>query len=144
MEVTRRENDKRIRSLYVEMKEMIAVLVQFVLFPCLLSSGLPETRLKDVNDPQDIGPGGITISARMQTVCEKAAGDIKDCANVCDSYSKKRLVVKILRGHTWETKLVGFADTFNQRKTEFQQALTIHTARTVDAVHSTVHTIESK
>ena len=30
MEMTRRENDRRIRSLYVEMKEMIAVLVQYV------------------------------------------------------------------------------------------------------------------
>ena len=30
MELTRRENDSRIRSLYVEMKEMIAVLIQCV------------------------------------------------------------------------------------------------------------------
>lgn len=37
MEMTRRENDKRIRSLYVEMKEMIAVLVQYVLSLAILT-----------------------------------------------------------------------------------------------------------
>lgn len=32
MEMTRRENDKRVRSLYVEMKDMIHVLIQSVDF----------------------------------------------------------------------------------------------------------------
>ncbi|TCD65461.1 hypothetical protein EIP91_002675 [Steccherinum ochraceum] len=122
MEMTRRENDKRIRSLYVEMKEMIAVLIQ----------------LKDVKDPKDVGPDGKTIAARMQSLCEKAADNIKECANACDSYTKKRLVVKVLKGHSWEVKLVGFVGTFTQRKTDFQQALAIHTARTVDAIQGIV------
>lgn len=80
----------------------------------------------------------------MQTLCEKAASDIKDCANACDSYSKKRLVVKVLKGHTWETKLVGFVSTFTTRKADFQQALAIHTARTVDAIQTMVQGIDAK
>ncbi|THH29238.1 hypothetical protein EUX98_g4953 [Antrodiella citrinella] len=127
MEMTRRENDRRIRSLYVEMKDMIAVLIQ----------------LREVKDPDDLGPDGKTISSRMGGLCEKAASDIKDCANACDSYSKKRLVVKVLKGHTWEGKLVGFVGTFTQRKTDFQQALSIHTARTVDAIQVTVKAVEA-
>ena len=80
----------------------------------------------------------------MQSACQQAATDIKECANACDSYSKKRLVVKVLKGHTWETKLVGFVDTFTKRKAAFQEALAIHTARTVDGIQATVAVIDQK
>ena len=95
-------------------------------------------RLRDVHDRNDVGPDGRTIEARLQGLVEKTATDIKDCANACDTYSKKRLLVKILRGQSWETKLVGFAGVFTQRRVQFEQALTMHTARVVDAIHEDV------
>ena len=95
-------------------------------------------RLRDVHDRNDVGPDGRTIEARLQGLVEKTATDIKDCANACDTYSKKRLLVKILRGQSWETKLVGFAGVFTQRRVQFEQALTMHTARIVDAIHEDV------
>ena len=36
MEMTRRENDRRIQALYVEMKDMMAVLIQLVYSEYLL------------------------------------------------------------------------------------------------------------
>ena len=95
-------------------------------------------RLRDVHDRNDVGPDGRTIEARLQGLVEKTATDIKDCANACYTYSKKRLLVKILRGQSWETKLVGFAGVFTQRRVQFERALTMHTARIVDAIHEDV------
>ncbi|TCD60695.1 hypothetical protein EIP91_009662, partial [Steccherinum ochraceum] len=120
MDMARRENDKRIRSLYVEMKEMIAVLIQF-------------KQLKQLND---VDFEGKPIMDRLQKLCETAAVNIRECANTCDSYTKKRLVVKVLKGLSWETKLVSFIGIFTRRKAEFLQALAIHNARTVDEIQS--------
>ncbi|TCD69752.1 hypothetical protein EIP91_006288 [Steccherinum ochraceum] len=128
MEMIRRENDKRIRSLYVEMKDMMAILVQ----------------LRDVRDPKERGPDGIPIDARLQGIAESTADDIKDCANTCDTYAKKRLVVKVLKGPVWETKLVGFVSTFTKRRGQFEEALAIHTARAVDRIEDSVYVLKTK
>ena len=72
------------------MKEMMAVLVQFVLRFCLttdLSNWLTSS-LNDVSDPKQVAPDGQTIEGRVQILCEAVAGDIKECANVCDAYLK--------------------------------------------------------
>ncbi|KAJ3543517.1 hypothetical protein NM688_g5844 [Phlebia brevispora] len=128
MEMTRRNNDKRITTLYVSMKDMIAVLVQ----------------LRDVKDPSAVGPDGRTIEARMQALSNQTAEDIKECANVCDTYAKKRLLVKVLKGQVWEAKLVTWVGTFTKRKDEFQFALSIHTASAVDSVKYTVEAMDKK
>ena len=106
LETKRHENDKRILALYVEyvasnfgrtplltkfrMKDMMAVLVQYVLDLCLAVC-FPDrsnSRLNGVSDPKKIGPDGQTIEGRMQTLCEAVAEDIKRCANACDTYLK--------------------------------------------------------
>ncbi|KAI0960928.1 hypothetical protein AcV7_000168 [Taiwanofungus camphoratus] len=126
LELTRRENDKRIISLYVEMKDMITVLVQ----------------LRGVKDPNDIGLDGRTIEARLQGLSQQTAEDIKDCANTCDIYSRKKLLVKVLRGLDWEEKLRSFIRLFTKRRAEFEFALACHNARTVDELK--VHSDEMK
>ena len=50
----------------------------------------------------------MTIGARLQDLVDRTANDIKECANVCDTYSKKRLLVKVLKGPIWDDTLKGF------------------------------------
>ena len=106
LEKTRRENDKRILALYVEYVVLNvdwpspshefqderydggsrAVGVCFYLGVNL--SDLSTSRLDEAFDPKKIVPGGQTIEERIQTLCEDAARDIKECGNACDAYSK--------------------------------------------------------
>lgn len=125
MERTRQENDKRIISLYVAMKDMIAVLVE----------------LRGIEDSKRVGPDGMTIEARMQGLAREAAGAIKECANACDTYTKKKLVVKVLKGPIWEGKLAEYVARFHDLKLEFHFALTAHTAKAVDGVKVTVDAV---
>ena len=101
-----------------------------------------HSRLRDLKDPKDVGPDGRTIEARLQGLSKKTADDIKNCANACDTYSKKRLLVKVLQGYVWEAKLVEFVGTFTQRRTEFEQALTMHIARTVHTMDATLVSVK--
>lgn len=92
-----------------------------------------------MKDRDEVGYGGITIKARMQSLCEKAADNIKECGNACDAYARKRLLSKVVNGHIWQEKLTRFARAFLQCKADFQQALAIHTARAVDATQVVVN-----
>ncbi|KAJ7925171.1 hypothetical protein B0H13DRAFT_2314677 [Mycena leptocephala] len=126
LEQKRRDNDRKILLLQLQMKEMMGVL----------------TQLKNVKDADEIAPDGTTIKGRMQEIVKATADDIKACANACDTYTKKKLVVKILKGPVWEGKLAAFAATFTKRRSEFEFALSIHTALGVDAANQTLGSVD--
>lgn len=53
-------------------------------------------RLKDVADATKLAPDGQTIEGRMQQLCTGVAGDIKKCANICDTYLKLAIIRSVL------------------------------------------------
>ncbi|KAF7292835.1 VPS13 domain-containing protein [Mycena indigotica] len=126
LEMKRRQNDQKILALHVEMKDMMGVL----------------TQLKSVKDADAVAPDGSTIKGRMQIIIENTAKDIKACANACDAYVKKKLVVKVLKGPIWEGKLAAFAGTFTKRRSEFEFAMSIHTALGVDAANRAISLVD--
>jgi len=69
---------------------MMAVLLRWVLYPRPNTEfpDQPAPSLKDVPDPNKIALDGQNIEERMKKLCEAAAEDIKQCANVCDTYLK--------------------------------------------------------
>jgi hypothetical protein len=54
----------------------------------------------------------------------------------------KIVVVKVLKGPIWEGKLVAFVGTFTKRRSEFEFALSIHTALGVDAANKTLSAVD--
>ena len=75
-----------------------------------------------------------TEKHRLEELSQKTAHDIRECANCCDVYSKKKTLYKVLAGKQWEKNLARFGGTFSARKQEFLFALTIHTAVGIDVV----------
>ena len=57
---------------------------------------------------------------------------MKECANACDTYSKKKLIVKVLKSSFWDSKLVGFLTLFSDRREAFVLALNMHVGKGVD------------
>ncbi|KAK7042365.1 hypothetical protein R3P38DRAFT_2890069 [Favolaschia claudopus] len=123
LEQKRRDNDRKILALHMEMKDMMAVLIQ----------------LKHVKDAEEVAPDGTTIKGRMQEIVKNTAENIKV---TCDTYSKKKLLVKVLKGPVWEGKLVAFAGTFTKRRGEFEFALSIHTAVGVDQANKAIKSVD--
>ncbi|KAM5542277.1 hypothetical protein V8D89_004150 [Ganoderma adspersum] len=118
LESTRQENDRRVMTLYVEMKDMMMVMVQ----------------LKGVENRTHVGLDGRPLKDRLEELAEKTAKDIKDCANLCDTFVKKKLLVKVFKGPVWAERLAGFVKVFEDRKADFEFALTMHTANSVSDV----------
>ncbi|KAF9220899.1 hypothetical protein BS17DRAFT_820097 [Gyrodon lividus] len=119
LELKRRDNDKKVIALKVEMKDMMSILL----------------RLRYVRDPKQLFPDGTTLEGRMQQLMKDIADDITNCGNICDAYTKKSLVAKVFKGPVWETRLADFADTFVRRRQEIELALSIHTTLGVDSAN---------
>ncbi|KAI0708178.1 hypothetical protein C8T65DRAFT_211601 [Cerioporus squamosus] len=128
LDIKRRDNDKKIGVLFAEMKDMMEALLQ----------------LRSIKDEETIGPDGMTIKARMQELVKQAADEIKSCANACDTYSKKRLIVKVIKGSVWDSTLKGFIDAFANRRKAFTFALSIHIGVGVDDANRKLKIIDEK
>ena len=131
----RRENDRKVISLYVGMKDMMGVLFLSV-FSFIYHSTLTFPSLKDVENDKLTAPDGISIEDRLKSLVERTADDIKSCSNVCDTYMKKRLLAKVLLSSVWDARLVDFVQLFALRRQEFEFELTMHTSQGVDKANS--------
>ncbi|KAH9045946.1 hypothetical protein EDB84DRAFT_1633013 [Lactarius hengduanensis] len=116
LELKRRDNEKKIIALYVEMKDMMGVLLL----------------LKDVQNDKLVAPDGRSIEDRLKVIVDRTADDIKLCSNVCDTYAKKKLLAKVFLGTIWDAKLLSFVTLFSKRRQEFEFELSIHTSQGVD------------
>ncbi|KAI0633741.1 hypothetical protein C8Q77DRAFT_1157905 [Trametes polyzona] len=128
LDLRRRDNDKKIAALFLQMKDMMEALLQ----------------LREIKDRESVGPGGITIKARMQELVKQTADDITACGNACDTYSKKGLVVKVIKGSVWEGTLKSYIDIFAKRRKEFTFALSIHTGVGVDDANRKLDSLDAK
>ncbi|KAI0265555.1 hypothetical protein BC834DRAFT_987866 [Gloeopeniophorella convolvens] len=106
LELKRRDNEKKIIALYVEMKDMMGVLLQ----------------LRDVRDDEVVAPGQVSLEDRLGSLVSRTADDIKQCSNACDTYAKKKLLAKVFQGPMWDAKLLSFVSLFTKRRTDFEFA----------------------
>ncbi|KZT73469.1 hypothetical protein DAEQUDRAFT_414712 [Daedalea quercina L-15889] len=120
LEKKRRENDSNVIALYVEMRDMMTVLLQ----------------LKNIKDPSAIDIEGITIEGRMQGLIKQTAKDIKECANLCDVWSRKKLPVRFFKGPFWAGKFVNYVNQFAQRRKDLEFAMSMHAVRGIDHINS--------
>ncbi|EIW54518.1 uncharacterized protein TRAVEDRAFT_74546 [Trametes versicolor FP-101664 SS1] len=127
LEAKRRDNDKKINLLFLEMRNMMAALLQ-----------LQGVRTNHV------GRDGLSIGARLDDLIKKTAKDIKECANACDTYSRKRLLVKVLKAPSWDGTLKEYIQLFSDRKGEFNFAISIHTGLGVDRANDKLDTLITK
>ncbi|KAI0661089.1 hypothetical protein C8Q70DRAFT_911215 [Cubamyces menziesii] len=128
LDLKRRDNDKKIASLFLEMKDMMEALLQ----------------LDNIKDRDAVGPGGMTIEARMQNLVKQTADDITACGNACDTYAKKRLIVKVIKGSVRDSTLKNYIDIFAKRRKDFTFALAIHTGAGVDDANRKLDTLDNK
>ncbi|KAJ7508959.1 hypothetical protein B0H11DRAFT_1360059 [Mycena galericulata] len=127
LELTRRDNDKKVLALKTDMMNMMEILLD----------------LKDMKDAQKLDPDGTTLEGRMQRIVKVVEQDIRDCSATCEAYIKKKFLVKLFDGSRWDGRLAAFSDTFSKRKAEFSLALSIRTSLGVDNVQHTLVHIEA-
>ena len=99
--------------------------------------------MREVKD-ESVGPNGRMIKARMQELVKQTAEDIKSSANACDTYAKRKLIVKVVNRSAWEDTLKSFIHVFASRRKAFTFALSIHVGVGVDDANGKLKEIDSK
>ncbi|RDX51421.1 hypothetical protein OH76DRAFT_1481353 [Lentinus brumalis] len=128
LDLKRKDNDKKVPLLFVEMRDMMAVLGQ----------------LREISRDQRAGDGNRTIQDRMETIVIKTRDDITNCASVCSAYSKKRTFTKVLQSSSWDEKFKGFVQGFTTRRGEFEFELSMYIGRAVNAANDMLVTVDEK
>ncbi|PIL33838.1 hypothetical protein GSI_03544 [Ganoderma sinense ZZ0214-1] len=128
LDVRRRDNDRKVVMLFVEMSDMMKALLQ----------------LRGIKDRESVGLDGLTVEGRMQELVDETAADIKECANTCDTYARKKLLTKVFQSSSWDDTFKGFITLFAQRRKDFTFALQMHTSMSVDEVNEKVREIDAK
>ncbi|KAF8512112.1 hypothetical protein JB92DRAFT_2930249 [Gautieria morchelliformis] len=78
----------------------------------------------------------------MQKLVEDTAQKIDDCGEVCSAYAKESVIAKFFKSTVWVTQLAGVGKVFDDRRTEFQFALTMHTAVGMDTANITLEYVK--
>jgi hypothetical protein len=142
LEQKRRDNDKKVISLHIGMKDMMGSLFLCVNSPIQLNI-LTSRSLNGMENDKLIAPDGTNIEDRLKSLVERTADDIKACWNVCDAYMKKRPLAKVLLSSLWDAKLLDFVELFATRRQEFEFELTRHTSQGVDKANVKLDLISS-
>ncbi|KAI0252756.1 hypothetical protein BJV78DRAFT_266553 [Lactifluus subvellereus] len=127
LEMKRRDNEKKIIALYVEMRDMMDVLL-------ILNDVPPE-------HDKVVAPDGRNIADRLTPLIERTADDIKLCSNACDTYAKKKLLAKVVQGPLWDDKLLSYVTLFSKWRQKIEFELSIYTSRGVDKANAKLDTI---
>jgi hypothetical protein len=135
LEQKRRDNDKKITSLFVEMRDMMGALFRHVITSIRIGI-LTSHSLRGIENDKLIAPDGISIEDRLKSLVDRTADEIKMCSNVCDAYMKKTPLAKVLMSAVWDAKFLGFVQLFATRRQEFEFELMIHTSQGVDKANA--------
>ncbi|KAI0668784.1 hypothetical protein C8Q78DRAFT_1081152 [Trametes maxima] len=128
LDLKRRENDKKINLLFLEMRDMMTALVE----------------LQNIEDPGHIGKDGKTVQERLKALVDQIEVDVLECANACDAYAKKALAAKVFGGLKWDEKLHQYVKRFTKRRSDIELALAVHLGINIDIANRKLDTLDIK
>ncbi|KAF5350350.1 hypothetical protein D9757_013724 [Collybiopsis confluens] len=110
LEVTRRDNDKRVLTIRIAMNDLFSVI--------LLIKDIPRDSDKtELNE--------LSIKSRFEARLKVIADDIRKCSGVCDTFQNKRTIVKLFTSLEWEKKFEDFLALFKQHQENIHADLMI-------------------
>ncbi|KAF7370161.1 Protein kinase domain-containing protein [Mycena sanguinolenta] len=117
IDVTRRENDKKVLAVQLQMQDMIVVLFL----------------LRHIRDPKE-KVGGQTVETRMRGLVQSIANHVTSCRSACEGYQKKGFIPKMIKCKDYEDRLATYAQIFADDKREIQFSLQLYMTYGVDEI----------
>ncbi|KAI4527948.1 hypothetical protein K525DRAFT_282684 [Schizophyllum commune Loenen D] len=110
LELKRRDNNQKVLALKIQMKSMMSALEPL--------GSIPDSH---------VAPDGTILENRFKPLVAQMCKDVLGCGNACDTYTKKRLIAKVLKSYIYEQHLAGFSERFAERRREIMLAISAHT-----------------
>ncbi|OCH84777.1 hypothetical protein OBBRIDRAFT_375996 [Obba rivulosa] len=113
----RRDNDRRVQTLFVQM--------------CEIGSILGELRKRKV------------LSVLILSKVNQLAQDMEKCGKTCVAYGETRPITKFLLAGVWTSRLLNFLDLFKTRRSELQDVLAVDANKQLDSINQSLRKTES-
>ncbi|KAF7343360.1 Protein kinase domain-containing protein [Mycena venus] len=121
VDATRRENDKKVLAVQLQMQDMIVVLFHL--------RGMPDPKKK---------VEGQTVEDRMSGLVQSIAKHVTSCRSACEGYKKKGFIPKMIKCKTYEDRLATYAQLFADDKREIQFTLQLYTTYGVKEINQKI------
>ncbi|KAK7029940.1 kinase domain-containing protein [Favolaschia claudopus] len=115
MDLTRRENNKKVLAVKIQIQDTMSVLF----------------RLRHTHDVKVKAPDGNWIEG-LSDLIKNIAADIKICGAACDQYLNKGSLAKMIKSKIYEGRLEDFMGKFDQHRQKLMLFLQAHIAVSVD------------
>ncbi|KAJ7310719.1 hypothetical protein DFH08DRAFT_944068 [Mycena albidolilacea] len=115
-DVTRRENDKKVLAVLLQMQDMIVVLF-------LLRRYGPRENI-----------GDQTVETKMRVVMKSIVEHITSARSACEEYQSKGFFAKMIKCKIYEDRLAGHAQIFADDKREVQFSLQLKSMSQLDEI----------
>ncbi|KAI5822422.1 hypothetical protein K523DRAFT_256964, partial [Schizophyllum commune Tattone D] len=125
LELKRHENNDKVVALQSQMHDMMSALRRF-------------------SDSRHVGADGTTLEETLAPEMDAVAEDIMECGNVCDSYTKKRIISKMFKASIYERRMAEYGEHFAKRRSSFDLILSVHTSVSVIEVSDKLDTLDAK
>ncbi|KDR69957.1 hypothetical protein GALMADRAFT_160132 [Galerina marginata CBS 339.88] len=127
LELKRRENNKKVLALIVQMSEMMATL-----------------QLLAPIKPAELRFGSESLAQRIDTRLRVAAVAIEECSHATHEYYKTKVISKLIKSNKWEEKFTDLATKFANFQSDFAADLAFYTGAGVQATVRAVGKIDEK
>ncbi|PBK75065.1 hypothetical protein ARMSODRAFT_504209 [Armillaria solidipes] len=125
-EVTRRENNRKVRILRLRMQELLIAIFE----------------LRNLEDPQEILPGGKKFDA-IGASMKRIGRHIERAASACDFYLSKKLIFRVINSLQYESVFADHIATLVEDRKSLMMSLEIHTAQTTDEMKTRLNSIHA-
>ncbi|KAF9530406.1 hypothetical protein CPB83DRAFT_179823 [Crepidotus variabilis] len=112
LELTRRENDGRIITLYITMCDMMSTLK--------LLRKVQNSEIDKLGNPE------LSITAQLRSRMVEVVLCIKSCAELCHSYQKRHAAIKYFTSPKWKQRFTDIAEQFVAHQNAIQLELQMH------------------
>ncbi|KAF8069904.1 hypothetical protein FPV67DRAFT_991835 [Lyophyllum atratum] len=119
LDLTRRDNDRKVLAVNVQMNDMMRVLAE----------------LRHIPSSDEEGPDGVTIATRLDELMQQIEKDIKAWGSACDHYLKKGLLTRTIKCSKYEARLADFGMLFVDHRKSLELGLAVHTSLGVDSAN---------
>ncbi|KAF9264995.1 hypothetical protein L218DRAFT_177923 [Marasmius fiardii PR-910] len=126
LELKRRENDDKVIFLLVKVQGLMEALVQLRAIP---SGKRTEDQL-------------CTVEEALASLCVEIEKDIRECGNLCDTFSKKPFLVKLLKGPIYDIRLEEMGKKLDERQKELDHALHRFTALGIQSTNDALNSAQ--
>ncbi|KAF5329683.1 hypothetical protein D9619_008943 [Psilocybe cf. subviscida] len=121
LDLTRRENDRKVLAVKLQMQSMMCSMFQL----CKLTHAHVEG--DDEKKAQ---------KAQLGTLVKTIADDITQCGSDFKHYSNRQLISKVIKAKAYQRRFADHIEKFTQRRSDLQLAISAYTAAGMDAANA--------